>query len=326
MKRQKTISTRLKNKTISTRLKNKTVADILGVSIKTARKINRYSAKDFSLSKELVDNAKEGDLMGLARTGTTNKFIPNIATAKDSMLDAIESGIMTWLDFYHNVSKVAQTDKLYSLPGIPENTDEEKIEITKMRTFLYYFYRHGYWNTAATCDYIGVSIIEVKDWTLKHHSFKEALQAIISVRHDYAESQLLKQMDGTGMSAVTATIFYLRTMGKERGWGEEMNINHGSRANMSKEQIDRMAAEYRKRMMSAKPANAQGGTVMQVSDPVAVATDQSISSEDEVNPPIYNDSLDDELKELGISRTDIFDATGKMVSTILNKDDGFEEI
>lgn len=314
-----------RQKTISTRLKNKTIADILGVSLKTARKINRYSAKDFSPSKEFVDNVKGDALMGLASTGTTNKFIPKIGTTKDSMLDAIESGIMTWLDFYHNVSKVAQTDKLYSLPGIPENTDEEKIEITKMRTFLYYFYRHGYWNTAATCDYIGVSIIEVKDWTLKHHSFKEALQAIISVRHDYAESQLLKQMDGTGMSAVTATIFYLRTMGKERGWGEEMNINHGSRANMSKEQIDRMAAEYRKRMMSAKPANMQSGNA-NVSDPVSIAADPSISSDDEINPPIYNDSLDDELKELGISRTDIFDATGKMVSTILNKDDGFEEI
>ena len=314
-----------RQKTISTRLKNKTIADILGVSLKTARKINRYSAKDFSPSKEFVDNVKGDALMGLASTGTTNKFIPKIGTTKDSMLDAIESGIMTWLDFYHNVSKVAQTDKLYSLPGIPENTDEEKIEITKMRTFLYYFYRHGYWNTAATCDYIGVSIIEVKDWTLKHHAFKEALQAIISVRHDYAESQLLKQMDGTGMSAVTATIFYLRTMGKERGWGEEMNINHGSRANMSKEQIDRMAAEYRKRMMSAKPANMQSGNA-NVSDPVSIAADPSISSDDEINPPIYNDSLDNELKELGISRTDIFDATGKMVSTILNKDDGFEEI
>ena len=314
-----------RQKTISTRLKNKTIADILGVSLKTARKINRYSAKDFSPSKEFVDNVKGDALMGLASTGTTNKFIPKIGTTKDSMLDAIESGIMTWLDFYHNVSKVAQTDKLYSLPGIPENTDEEKIEITKMRTFLYYFYRHGYWNTAATCDYIGVSIIEVKDWTLKHHAFKEALQAIISVRHDYAESQLLKQMDGTGMSAVTATIFYLRTMGKERGWGEEMNINHGSRANMSKEQIDRMAAEYRKRMMSAKPANMQSGNA-NVSDPVSIAADPSISSDDEINPPIYNDSLDNELKELGISRTDIFDATGKMVSTILNRDDGFEEI
>ena len=171
---------------------------------------------------------------------------------KSAMLESIENGTLTWLDFYDDIAKIVQSDKLYKLPGISESNDFEKEEITKMRTFLFYFYRHGYWNTSATCDHIGISIMDVKRWSEVHFAFKDAVKAIINSRHDYAESRLMDHMKSPGMPGVTATIFYLRTMAGERGWREETTVNvNGSRSELSKDQIDKMTENYKKRSIQA---------------------------------------------------------------------------
>lgn len=218
---------------ISQRKENSILSDLLDVSVDQVKKIKKIYKKDriMSLKKRQFSNP--------------------IDTDKSDMLISIENGILTWLDFYDDVSRLAKADKLYALQGVPESSDYEKEEITKMRTFLYHFYNHGFWNISSTCEYIGVSLVDVQNWSMRYHSFKDSMKLMMSARHDFAESQLLKQMDGTGMPSVTATIFYLRTMGRERGWGEETTLNvNDSRADMTKEQVDKIAESYKARMLS----------------------------------------------------------------------------
>ena len=218
---------------ISARRENRIISDLLDIPVSGVKIIKKMHKKDINMS--------------LKRRQFSNPIQEN----KSDMLISIENKIMTWLDFYNDVSRLAEADKLYSLPGIPESNDFEKEEITKMRTFLYYFYNHGFWNISSTCEYIGVSLVDVQNWSKRYHSFKESIKLMMSARDDFAESQLLKQMDGTGMPSVTATIFYLRTMGRARGWGEETTVNvNGSRSDMTKEQVDKIAESYKTRIAS----------------------------------------------------------------------------
>lgn len=245
------IQNKVSNKAISTRSKNALVAQVLGVSHKTAALYRKIQSKDFVMAR--------------------NPYINEIEEVKSPMLDSIENGITTWLDHYYEAAKLAHIDRIYKLKGIPENTDSEKEEITKMRVFLYNFHKFGYWNISATCNYVGISILDVKDWSERFFVFKEAITLLTSARDDFAESQLLKQMNGTSMPNVTATIFYLKTKGRDRGYSEEINVNHGIRANLTKDQIDKMADEFRKRHaitggnINALP-DAQGGGGMSLRD------------------------------------------------------------
>ena len=236
------------NKKISKRKQAAIVADILNVGINDSMRYLSYQQKDFKQNGQAPRS--------LSMAHQTN-YIPEITNHSDPMIDAIKSGSLTWLDFHDQIAKLSIVDKLYQLEDVPCSHDFEKIEITKMRTFLYNFQKHGFWNIVATCNFMGISIVDVQDWNKKYFSFKSSVQMIMSTRDDYAESLLLKHMSGEGMAAAQCTMFYLRTMAKGRGWGEQLDVNttKSDRSDLTKEQIDRMAEQQRMRV--SQPRNVQ---------------------------------------------------------------------
>jgi len=71
------------------------------------------------------------------------------------------------------------------------------------------------------CKQTGVNRSTFYDWYNKDEEFKKAVDSIGDIALDFAESQLHKQIkDGNS----TATIFYLKTKGKRRGYVERQEI------------------------------------------------------------------------------------------------------
>ena len=71
------------------------------------------------------------------------------------------------------------------------------------------------------CKQTGVNRSTFYDWYNKDEEFRKAVDDIGNVALDFAESQLHKQIkDGNS----TATIFYLKTKGKKRGYVERQEI------------------------------------------------------------------------------------------------------
>ncbi len=71
------------------------------------------------------------------------------------------------------------------------------------------------------CKQTGVNRSTFYEWYNKDEEFKKAVDDIGNVALDFAESQLHKQIkDGNS----TATIFYLKTKGKKRGYIERQEI------------------------------------------------------------------------------------------------------
>ena len=68
------------------------------------------------------------------------------------------------------------------------------------------------------CKKVGVGRTTFYGWLDSDKDFKEAVDDIQNIALDFAESQLHKQIkDGN----TTATIFYLKTKGKKRGYIEK---------------------------------------------------------------------------------------------------------
>ena len=71
------------------------------------------------------------------------------------------------------------------------------------------------------CKQTGVNRSTFYDWYNKDEEFKKAVDSIGDIALDFAESQLHKQIkDGNS----TATIFFLKTKGKKRGYIERQEI------------------------------------------------------------------------------------------------------
>lgn len=71
------------------------------------------------------------------------------------------------------------------------------------------------------CKTVGIDRTTHYRWLKEDEAYKEATEDIENVSLDFAESQLLKQIkDGN----TTATIFYLKTKGKKRGYIERTEI------------------------------------------------------------------------------------------------------
>lgn len=67
------------------------------------------------------------------------------------------------------------------------------------------------------------------DWMDKDEEYKKEVEAIGELVIDFAESQLHKQIkEGSG----AATIFYLKTKGKKRGYIEAQEINFNTKKNL----------------------------------------------------------------------------------------------
>ena len=61
------------------------------------------------------------------------------------------------------------------------------------------------------------------EWIQKDAEYREAVEALADMTLDFAESQLHRQIkDGN----TTATIFYLKTKGKKRGYVERTEVVH----------------------------------------------------------------------------------------------------
>jgi hypothetical protein len=85
------------------------------------------------------------------------------------------------------------------------------------------------------CKSIGLARSTFYEW-LKDDSFKQAVSEIQEVAIDFAESQLHKQIaDGN----TSATIFYLKTKGKKRGFVERQEISAPDGKEFTVEIIDR---------------------------------------------------------------------------------------
>lgn len=73
------------------------------------------------------------------------------------------------------------------------------------------------------CQKAGVGRKTFYEWLQKDEEFKKAVQDIDNVVLDFAESKLYSQIKENN---TTATIFYLKTKGKHRGYVEKQEIEH----------------------------------------------------------------------------------------------------
>jgi hypothetical protein len=71
------------------------------------------------------------------------------------------------------------------------------------------------------CKQAGVGRTQFYAWLKEDAEFKQSVEDIGEIALDFAESQLHKQI-GEGNS--TATIFYLKTKGKNRGYIERQEV------------------------------------------------------------------------------------------------------
>jgi transposase-like protein len=70
---------------------------------------------------------------------------------------------------------------------------------------------------------LGCARSTIYDWAEKHPEIKDAIEAERETMTDLAEISLFKQVqDGQGW----AVQFYLRTQGKNRGYGDQVNVQH----------------------------------------------------------------------------------------------------
>jgi hypothetical protein len=73
------------------------------------------------------------------------------------------------------------------------------------------------------CKTVGVSRVTYYDYYNSDPEFKKAIDELQNVALDFAESQLHKQIK---QGSTSATIFYLKTKGKNRGYIERQEIQH----------------------------------------------------------------------------------------------------
>lgn len=73
------------------------------------------------------------------------------------------------------------------------------------------------------CKSVGIGRTSFYDWMKEDSEFKKKVEDINDIALDFAESSLHKQIkDGN----TTATIFYLKTKGKRRGYVERQEIEN----------------------------------------------------------------------------------------------------
>ena len=71
------------------------------------------------------------------------------------------------------------------------------------------------------CKSVGIARQTHYEWMREDSAYKEAVESIADMAIDFAESKLHKQIDS---GDTTATIFYLKTKGKKRGYIERNEI------------------------------------------------------------------------------------------------------
>ena len=76
---------------------------------------------------------------------------------------------------------------------------------------------------STACKKVGIGRATFYRWLKEDKDFSKEVQAIQDVALDFAESKLFEQIqDGS----TAATIFYLKTKGKRRGYVERQELEH----------------------------------------------------------------------------------------------------
>ena len=73
------------------------------------------------------------------------------------------------------------------------------------------------------CKQVGISRDTHYRWMKEDEEYKDKVVAVADVAVDFAESQLFQQIKNGN---TTATIFFLKTRAKERGYVEKSEIDH----------------------------------------------------------------------------------------------------
>ena len=89
-------------------------------------------------------------------------------------------------------------------------------KLTRQTEFLSLLHSH-HWNVSATCLDMGLSRNTVKNWIAVDAKFQDRLECAKQTEIDDVEQALLEQIK---KGDTTATIFYLKTRGKSRGYVE----------------------------------------------------------------------------------------------------------
>ena len=76
---------------------------------------------------------------------------------------------------------------------------------------------HGYGIIATACEAIGIGRTTYYRWYNADPEFRERVDEITETQVDFVESKLIRAIDA---GDTTATIFYLKTKGKKRGYNE----------------------------------------------------------------------------------------------------------
>lgn len=72
------------------------------------------------------------------------------------------------------------------------------------------------------CKKVGISRQSHYDWYKEDENYRNAVDDLLDVALDFAESMLHKQIQDKD---TTATIFYLKTKGKKRGYIERTEVD-----------------------------------------------------------------------------------------------------
>lgn len=81
----------------------------------------------------------------------------------------------------------------------------------------------------SACKAVGISRETHYRWLREDEEYKLAITSIEDIALDFAESQLHKQIQN---GEVSATIFYLKTKGKRRGYVERFDLSNETNSNL----------------------------------------------------------------------------------------------
>lgn len=76
-------------------------------------------------------------------------------------------------------------------------------------------------NVTSACEEVGISRTTFYAWRDSDSNFATAIEDIKEMQIDFAESQLLNLISS---GDTTATIFYLKTQGRARGYNERLEV------------------------------------------------------------------------------------------------------
>lgn len=92
---------------------------------------------------------------------------------------------------------------------------ENKVEQLKKAALEAHYKHKG--NVSATCAALGIGRTQFYNWKKNDSEFSEAIDSVTDFCIDHVESKL---MDAINDGEIAAIIFYLKTIGKKRGYVE----------------------------------------------------------------------------------------------------------